>query len=188
MNHFRVATVAFSLAAAVTVGSDALPRQGKLAVRAKYLITVADDFVVDMYINGKLVPDGDRKMIDEKWGAMVERIDRTILSGDWVVFNVVNNRLRWNGVKYFGVAGCLDDGTFGFGSNATDGTWSECDDLDHVNEFISQKKYGIDRLVKGIETPWDSGNPLMLQHAGESWTGTPIWGGGRNTWIKVVVK
>ena len=42
--------------------------------RAKHLITVADDFIVDVYHNGVRVADGKRRLLVERFGATVERI------------------------------------------------------------------------------------------------------------------
>src|SRR5437762_10648520 len=82
-------------------------------LRAKYLITVTDDFIVNVYHNGKCVPLTRRTLLAEHFGATVERIDEGVKKGDWLVFNVVNNRLRWGGACYFGVAGCFDRDEFG---------------------------------------------------------------------------
>src|SRR6476646_5439873 len=70
-------------------------------LRARYLITVADDFLVDVYRNGRAVPDAKRTLLDERFGATVERLDVEVRKGDWLVFNVVNNRMRWGGASYF---------------------------------------------------------------------------------------
>src|SRR3954464_3923074 len=64
-------------------------------VRCKYLITVADDFVVEVYHNGKPVPDTERELLVERFGATAEKVQVAIRTGDWLVFHVVQNRLRW---------------------------------------------------------------------------------------------
>src|SRR5438067_12701216 len=66
-------------------------------IRAAYLITVADDFIVDVLHNGRAVPDSKRQMIKERYGATADRINIEVRKGVWLVFNVVNNRLRWGG-------------------------------------------------------------------------------------------
>ena len=76
---------------------------------ATKLFIGADDFVVDLFHNGQRVPDTARQMTTEVYGAIGERVDITVRERDWVVFNVVNNRLRWGGAYYFGVAGVNDD-------------------------------------------------------------------------------
>jgi hypothetical protein len=32
------------------------------------------------------------------------------------------------------------------------------------------------------------GDGLMRQYAGSNWNGSPVWGQGRNTWVKIVVE
>src|SRR5947207_11914800 len=76
-------------------------------LRASYLITVADDFVADAYRNGRPIPDAKRQLLEDRFGATVERINTEVRKGDWLVFNVVNDRLRWGGAYYFAVAGCF---------------------------------------------------------------------------------
>src|SRR3954466_4145755 len=82
--------------------SATIEREGKLA---DYLITVADDFIVEVYHNGQRVPDSARELILERFGATGEKIKVPVKRGDWLVFHVVANRLRWDGSKYFAVAG-----------------------------------------------------------------------------------
>src|SRR4051812_19071412 len=79
-------------------------------VLARTLIAVADDFIVDVYHNGVKVPDDRREMVEEVHGATVERIKLDVRKGDWLVFNVVNNRLRWGGASYFAVSGRGESG------------------------------------------------------------------------------
>ena len=75
------------------------------AFLADTLITVADDFIVDVYHNGVLVPDDRRELIQEIHRATVERIKANVRQGDWLVFHVVNNKMRWGGASYFAVKG-----------------------------------------------------------------------------------
>ena len=75
---------------------------GKL--RAKWLYFVADDFVVDVWKNGDVVPLSKRTLLHEIYGATVERVNLELSAGDWLVFHAVNNRLRWNGCRFFGMA------------------------------------------------------------------------------------
>jgi hypothetical protein len=70
MRRSTLMTVAtLVLLAAVPARGQKKPKQGDAAL-AQYLYTVADDFIVEVYHNGERVP------------------------GDWLVFNVVNNRLH----------------------------------------------------------------------------------------------
>src|SRR4051812_31225597 len=73
-------------------------------LRAKWVYLVADDFVVNVWKNGGAVPLSHRSLVHEIYGATVERITLDLASGDWLVFHVVNNRLRWNGCRFFGMA------------------------------------------------------------------------------------
>lgn len=157
------------------------------AVRAKYLIVTADDFVVDIYHNGRAVPDAKRTLLREVFGATVERIDIEVKTGDWLVFNVVNNRLRWGGASYFGVAGCFARDEFGFVSRPGGGDWFACDTPKDVDWFIAEKNYFAHHLARPIGAPWDQGDSLMKEYAGSRWDGAPVWGTSRNTWIKVIV-
>lgn len=157
-------------------------------LRAKYLITTTDDFIVDIYHNGKHVPDSKRVLEHEIFGATVERINIEVHSGDWIVFNVVNNRMRWGGAQFFGAAGCFTNNEFGFVSKAEDGNWSVCDSPGDVDAFISEPTYLRHRPAKKIEAAWDQGVARMKDYAGDRWEGDAIWGNSRNTWIKVNVE
>jgi hypothetical protein len=157
-------------------------------LRAKYLITTADDFVVDMYLNGKPIPDAKRTLLEERYGATVERVDVEVHRGDWLVFNVVNNRLRWGGTRYFGLAGCFAQNEFGFVSDRASRQWSACDSPRDADRFITRKSFCDRRPVRIVENPWSDGDGLMRQYAGSNWSGSPVWGRDRNTWIKVVVE
>lgn len=156
--------------------------------RARYLITVADDFVVDIYHNGKAVPETKRTLLEERFGATVERIDIEVKRGDWLVFNVANNRMRWGGAYYFAVAGCFAPNEFGFVSSLEDGRWSVCDTPGDVDKFITQKTYFENHPAQKIAQPWSDGTPLMQQYAGGNWNGSPVWGSSRNTYVKVLVE
>jgi hypothetical protein len=153
---------------------------------ATHLITVADDFVVEAYKNGVRIPDSQRQMLEEIFGATVERVNVEIRPGDWLVFHVVNNHLRWGGAKYFAVAGCLGPNDFGFVSVPGSEAWSVCDDPSRVPEFISRREEGTDIRPGAIAVPWADGDGWMRRHAGAGFPGKPLWGGGASTWIKFV--
>jgi len=156
--------------------------------RARYLITVADDFVVDVYHNGKVIPEAKRTMLEEKFGATAERVDLEVHKGDWLVFNVVNNRLRWGGASYFGLAGCFAANEISFVSSPEGGQWSACDQPKDVERFIQERGYLRGRSAHPIANPWDEGANMMRVYAGTQWSGAPIWGTSRNTWLKLVVE
>jgi hypothetical protein len=160
------------------------PRRGQ--VMAEHIFTVADDFVVEVYHNGLKVPDDKRTLLVEKFGATAERIDIEMREGDWLVFNVVNNRLRWGGCSYFAVAGRGDSGIV-LTTELASGRWSCCDDPGKVNHFISDRDYLTENHARPIENPWQDGDGLMNEVA-DGWGGIPLWGKTRNTWIKFVAR
>ncbi len=153
---------------------------------ADRLFTVADDFIIDIYINGMKVPDSKRTLLVERFGATAERIDIEVRKGDRLVFNVVNNRLRWSGCSYFGVTGRGDAGV-AFETELESGRWSYCDDVRKVPEFISAPDYLSENRARPIETAWSEGDDMMNRSA-DGWTGKPLWGRSRNTWIKFVAR
>jgi hypothetical protein len=178
-----VATVA---AAAVQTAPTTNPASLRYTqgVLADQLVVAADDFVVDVWHNGTKIPDAQRRMANEVYGAMSERISLTVSNGDWVVFNVVNNRLRWGGVHYFAAAGML--GTrVRFVSHSGNGCWTYCDDPALVNRFIAERDFpGV--AVRPITKKWDRGDRQMEGLTKSTWRGEGVWGEARNTWIKFI--
>ena len=154
-------------------------------LRAKCVITVSDDFVVDVYQNGKKVSDLSRSMLHETFGAETEQDNIQVRKGDWLVFNVVNFPFRWH--TYF----LMDKNQFGFVSSLSSGEWSSCSDLSDASRFISEKDYMSDQDAEKIpeDSIWADGIPLMKTYAGDSWKGTPLWGkaGVHSVWIKVQI-
>jgi hypothetical protein len=164
------------------------PQNPQGQVIAQYLITVADDFIIEVYHNGVRVPDDRRELLLEQFGATAEKIQVEVREGDWLVFNVVNNRLRWGGAAYFAVAGMKDSSPrIGFTTELTSGKWSCCDDPSRVSRFLSDPNYLRTQPARSIPTLWGGGDPLMNQLV-DGWTGTPLWGTTRNTWIKFVAR
>ncbi len=157
------------------------------ATVAKYLITTADDFIVEVYHNGKQVPTAQRELLNEIFGATVEKINIEVRSGDWLVFHVVNNQIRWGGVRYFAVAGCLDQNEFGFVSDPESSLWSACDDPRKVAQFIGKRDAGAQNRAGAIENVWAEGDAHMKSAAGEGFNGKALWGKQRSTWIKVLI-
>lgn len=154
---------------------------------ADYICAVADDFIVNVYRNGKILPDDKRRLILDVYGAMAERIEVPVYKGDWFVFNVANNRLRWNGVYYFAAAGMMGANPIVFQTKVGDRRWSYCDEVDRVSRFISDPQ---DRgtPVLSVSKPWDQGNDCMIKLTSPSWSGDPVWGRSRLTWIKFVAE
>jgi len=161
--------------------------QGLLAT---HLITTTDDFVVEAYKNGKRIMDGQRKLLNEIHGATVERMNVDLHPGDWLVFHVVNNHLRWGGTKYFAVTGMLGDNDYDydydFVSDPASAAWSVCDDPARVRDFIRSRDEGTEIRASAVANPWRDGDKYMRKNAGAGFPGKPLWGGGSSTWIKFV--
>jgi len=157
-------------------------------LRAEQVITVADDFVVDVYLNGVRVPDERREMLAETFGATAERINVRVHEGDWLVFHVANDKLRWGGCYYFAAAGVLQTNEFGFVSELESGNWSVCDDPTNARRFIEKRNYMQWNKAQPISRIWQDGTPQMKRFAGDSWAGEPLWGLSRDTWLKVIVR
>ncbi|MEP6756944.1 MAG: hypothetical protein ABJA67_15675 [Chthonomonadales bacterium] len=181
----------FSIFAVVSVlsgGAFCLVPETPVAVtRANYLITATDDFIVDVYENGNPVPDESRHLLVERFGATVERIDTSVHKGDWLVFHVVNNRLRWGGSCYFGVSGSFAENEFGFVSKSSNCNWSVCESASNSSKFIRKKNFGTKNMTLKPVNSWYEGDIFMKQYAGDKWNGEGIWGHGRSIWIKVLV-
>jgi hypothetical protein len=157
-------------------------------ILATRLFIAADDFVVDVFHNGQRVPYTARQMTTEVYGAIGERVDITVRERDWVVFNVVNNRLRWGGAYYFGVAGENDDSWVGISSEENE-QWSVCEDPGLVPRFIAEPDFLATNYAQRIAEPWKGGDAMIRKHV-KNWAGEPIWGSpaNRNIWIKFNAK
>ena len=158
-------------------------RAARGEVIADRLITTVDDFIVDVYHNGELVPESKRSLVVEVHGATVEKIEIEVRQGDWLVFHVVNNRLRWQGARYFAVEGFKQGARTGLVSDLTTGRWCHCDDPSQSAAFIADPRFLNDQSVNVIRKRWEQGDALMKQHADGS-RATPIWGESHNTWLR----
>ncbi|HEX8297116.1 MAG TPA: hypothetical protein VF593_12500, partial [Chthoniobacteraceae bacterium] len=188
----RAGAWAAELEALVTQDKPAADlKQGAAASRtdsllSRYLITVTDDFIVAAYHNGELIPEEQRELLLDRFGASVERINVEVRSGDWLVFNVVHNPKRWDASKYFAVAGCLAHNEFAFTSDPASSNWSFCDDPTKAVKFIKQRNAGRAVRALEIDKPWSEGNDFIRNFAGDDFGGKPLWGRERSTWIKFV--
>ncbi|MHC4956457.1 MAG: outer membrane protein assembly factor BamB family protein [Planctomycetota bacterium] len=153
---------------------------------ASDMVAVADDFVVDVWVNGKKLALGRREMLLEVHGATTERIRADLHPGDWIVFHVVANRLRWGGASYFGVYGTDAWGGRAFAST-TKGNWSYCDDLARATRFIAERGVGADNLAVRPQKPWGDAERIWRDTIGREFPGEPIWGKAPSTWIKFIV-
>jgi len=157
-------------------------------VIADKIVAAVDDFIVDVYHNGEKVPDSSRRLLNEIHGATVEEIDIEVRSGDWIVFNCANNRLRWGGQSLFIAAGRLNEsGPPAFATTANDPHWSACDDPSEVKKFIGDRAHLADKPAGSPESPWGEGMNIFNQMQPDSGA-QPIWGESRNTWIKFVAE
>jgi len=157
-------------------------------VIADHIIAAVDDFIIDVYHNGEKVPDSSRKLLNEIHGATVEQIDVEVRSGDWIVFNCANNRLRWGGQSLFIAAGRLNEaGAPAFVTMANDPHWSVCDDPGEVKKFIADRTHLSDKPATPPESPWGEGVGMFNQTVPDSGA-QPVWGESRNTWIKFVAE
>ncbi len=164
------------------------PRAGQerhhQTVIAKHLVVTAKDFVIDVYHNGERVPDKQRGMLLDRFGASVERVNIEVRKGDWLVFRVAANRLRHQGSKFFAVAGVLDDNEFGFVSDQKSKRWTVCDDPSDAAQFIANRISGLERPARKIDRVWEEGMGFMRKYAGPNFKGGPLWGAEPATWIK----
>jgi hypothetical protein len=94
--------------------------------------------------------------------------------------------MRWGGCSYFAVTDRGDAGV-AFTTELDSGRWSCCDDFRKVPDFVSDRVNLDEERARPIETPWSGGDGLMNQIA-DGWTGKPLWGRTRNTWIKFVAR
>jgi hypothetical protein len=149
---------------------------------------VCDDFACDIYHNGKLIPVEKRQLQGEIFGAQGELITVDLKPGDWIVFNVANNRLRWGGAYYFAAAGLSSAGTLAFTSELRSGNWSACDDLKEISRFVSERDYLKDHAAQAITNSWDK-NDDHIRKGNPDWNGQAIWGdpNSRSTWLKYIV-
>ncbi len=156
-------------------------------LRARWLTVVAKDFVIEVYKNGRRIPDTDRKLLLDRFGASAERISVDVKTGDWLVFHVAHNRLRHRGSKYFAVAGSLDEEHFGFVSRPDSEAWSVCDDAGRSPNFIRHRDVGTEARAMPITHPWEEGRKFMRKYTGRDFSGQAVWGAAPSTWIKFIV-
>lgn len=145
----------------------------------------ADDFVVAIWHNGERVPDNKRKLLGDVYGATMEQVDIDVLEGDWLVFNVASNPVRWGGSSFFGVAGMLTPQATIFASSLQDGRWTFEEGLDRLPAFLASRDVQ-GRPVIPPAPEWDQGRTRMQEITSRTWNGDPIWGLSHNTWIKFI--
>ncbi len=151
---------------------------------ADSLLIAADDFVTDVYLNGKRLPDRDYDLLVENFGATMVRVNVAVYPGDWLVFNVANDRFRWGGASGLAVAGLLHGHT-SFTSQINSRHWCSCVNLSQVPDFIANRNSLMARPVVRPRNPyrwvWNSVNGKCDFKRGKI-----IWAKGRraNVWIK----
>lgn len=156
------------------------------SVLADWVTMVAKDFVVEVYKNGERVPDRDRQLLLDQFGACSERLNVGVKAGDWLVFHVVANRMRHQGSKCFLAAGCLDSGGLGFVTHPDNEAWSVCDDPAEAPSFIENRDFGATVRPSGIRNAWEEGLDHMREFAGADFGGVPVWGEESSTWLKFI--
>ena len=105
---------------------------------AHYVQMVSAEFVVDIYHNGVLVPQSQRQLQKEIYGAQIEKVSLELHEGDWIVFHVVNNGLRTGFPRCFFAAGMLDETHPTFVTEAASHRWLACDNIQKVSQFIAK--------------------------------------------------
>ncbi|MGV3532405.1 MAG: hypothetical protein ACO1QR_08550 [Chthoniobacteraceae bacterium] len=158
----------------------------KPAKETSYVVTVTNDFVVEAYKNGMQIPKESRELLLDRFGATAERINVSVAPGDWLVFQVAHNPIRWGGSKYFAVAGCTAPNQFTFVSDPTASQWTVCDDAARATAFIENRKSPGESSASAIENPWGEGDQFIREFAGSEFPGVALWGKGASTWIKYV--
>jgi hypothetical protein len=181
----RTLLAALSLLA-LPFSATAHPREQPL--RATEVLWVADDFVVELWHNGEPVPLERRELVNEIFGATVERARLALRAGDWLCFHVVANRMRWGGCRFFAAAGRLAAGEFLFASDPVSPCWSACDDPSHAAEFVARARTRNEQRARTIDKPWDQGEPSMRELAGADCGAKPLWGEAASTWLKVRIE
>lgn len=163
-------------------GIDQMP-----AAKTEEVRVVAKDFVIEVYKNGKRIPDEDRKLLLDRFGASAEKINVKLKKGDWIVFHVANNRMRHGGSKYFSAVGIGRHGKHSFVSSPGSDQWSSCDSASDAGRFIEERNYGTESRGVPIAKPWEEGMKFSREFFGEGYIGEPIWGASSSTWIKYAV-
>src|SRR4051812_14441760 len=132
---------------------EAVPQTRAADVRCTYLITVAGDFIIAAYKNGESIPETKRELLLDRSGATVEKIEVSVRTGDWLVFNVAHNPVRPGGSRYFAAAGCFAPNEFGFVSDPASPKWSVCDDPLKARDFIRRRDAGRNMPALSLEKP-----------------------------------
>ena len=184
--YYKLLTVI--LAACCAGASPVLSSQPQLLPHpprvADSLLIAADDFVTDVYLNGKRLPNRDYDLLVENFGATMMQVHVSIYPGDWLVFNVSNDRFRWGGASGLAVAGLLRGHT-SFTSQINSPLWCSCVNLAQVPAFIANRNSLMARPVVRPRNPyrwvWNSVNGKCNFKNGKI-----IWAKGRraNVWIK----
>lgn len=148
---------------------------------------VACDFVANVWHNGKRVPPNQRVMEEEIHGRTIERDRVEIREGDWLVFQLVNNPLRENGVKLFMLA-VLKDGRPVLASENSE-FWTSVSDPSIAEDFVQsyQSAHGSSVQELQREERWEDGYQ-RFRRAFRFPGAKPIWGQDEPVvWIKLRV-
>jgi len=150
------------------------------------MLWAADDFVVTVWQNGKVIDPSQRKLENEVFGATVERLTADVHEGDWLVFQLANNRKRWKGSRLF--MGTVMNSGIAVLETKAGPPWYVCDDPSKVQAFIANADSGNERPIKRIplDEAWHDGMNRYKKKFPEG-KAEPIWGDERVTWIKLRV-
>ncbi len=149
---------------------------------AKYVEFAAESFVTEIWLNGLRVPDAARKRVATRDGVAYDRLELEIREGDWLVFQVANDRARGEG--FLAAWGLDNDGKTVFQSSATDG-WFVCEEPGRAHAFVASKD------GKGAYPATPSSTAKLMSISKEPKEhrlgGEPLRARSGTTWIKCVV-
>jgi hypothetical protein len=155
---------------------------------ADQLLLVADDLIVEIYLNGERVPDESWKLEREVFGAMVVSVRIEVREGDCLVFNVANDPLRWGGSCGFSAAALMGEQKMPvFTTESKSGAWSTAESVSQVDRFIKEPGYLAEHLAVIPSNPWKECTTELVKRC--EYTGDTLWGESRahSVWIKYVI-
>lgn len=159
-------------------------RVGPRPIIADSLLLAADDFVMNVYLDGKKIPSRYYSLLSENFGATFMRVRVAVHAGDWLVFNVANDRFRWGGSAGLAVAG-LYHGQTVFVSRANSPRWRSCSKISHVPAFIAQRESYNEQPAVIPRVPYDWTRDSVKSKC-DFKRGQVIWASGNavNVWLK----
>ena len=169
----------------VMAPKPAARQRGKVV--ADKLLLVADDLIVDIYLNGERVPDELLKLEREIYGAMVLSARLELHEGDCLAFVVANDLPRW-GTCGFSAAALMGTGnTPIFWSESSTGAWCTCESVIQADRFIKDPAYLADRKAVVPDKPWNDCKTELAKRC--EYSGDTLWSSAPShlVWFKYVV-